>query len=175
MPKKKKELSPNEQRKRDIMDVEIEQDEPNKASLLFYWNIFPKKNSKRAFRGIVLPSENYVKRHNIMSKKLNWYERSYNSFPCRMTIISTARNKMKWDIDNQATSIMDLLVDVWLLPDDNKFIIQELEIRNVGYVKNAPLCRVELEPITHSLYDVDEDHKSKDLKKLKHYLSITKI
>ncbi|MBO7716530.1 MAG: hypothetical protein J6S85_23395 [Methanobrevibacter sp.] len=48
-----------------------------------------------------------------------------------MTIISTARSKMKGDIDNQATSIMDLLVDVGLLPDDNKFIIQELEIRNV--------------------------------------------
>lgn len=167
---KKKELSPNEQRKRDIMDVEIEYDLPDRLSLIFYWNIYPKKNSKRAFRWIVLPSENYMKRHKIMSSKLEWCEWKYNSFPCRMTIVSTARSKMKGDIDNQATSLMDLLVDVGLLPDDNKFIIQELEIRNVWYVKNAPLCRVELAPIEHPLWDEDYDHKGFDLRQYKHYL-----
>lgn len=170
MPKKKKELSPNEQRKRDIMDVEIEYDLPKKLTLFFYWNIFPKKNSKRAFRGIVLPSENYVKWHNIMAKKLEWHERRYNSFPCRMTIVSTARNKVKGDIDNQATSIMDLLVDVGLLPDDNKFVIQELEIRNAGYLKNAPICKVELEPISHPLLDGIDDYKNKNLREEKEIL-----
>lgn len=167
---KKKELSANEKRKRDVMDVEIEYDLPKRLSLIFYWNIYPKKNSKRAFRGIVLPSENYMKRHKIMSSKLEWRSWRYNSFPCRMTIISTARSKMKGDIDNQATSIMDLLVDVGLLPDDNKFIIQELEIRNVWYVKNAPLCRVELEPVEHPAWDINHDHKDEDLHKYKHYV-----
>lgn len=168
---KKKELSPNEQRKRDIMDVEVEQNSPERLSLIFYWNIYPKKNSKRAFRWIVLPSENYVKRHKIMSTKLAWCEWKYNSFPCRMTITSTARSKIKGDIDNQATSLMDLLVDVGLLPDDNKFIIQELEIINVWYVKNAPLCRVELNPVEHPALDINHDHKDEDLHKYKHYLN----
>ena len=170
MSKKKKELSPSEQWKRDIMDVEIEQDLPDKVTIIFYWNIYPKKNSKRAFKWVVLPSENYVKWHKIMSEKLSWYKRDYNSFPCRMTIKSIAWSKMKWDIDNQATSLMDLLVDVWLLPDDNKFIIQELEIKNVWYVKNAPLCKVELEPIDHPIYDIDVDHKSCNLKLYKCYV-----
>lgn len=170
MSRKKKELSPSEQWKWDIMDVEIDYDLPKRLTLYFYWNIYPKKNSKRAFRGIVLPSENYMKWHKIMSEKLQWHKWRYNSFPCRMTIISTAWSKMKWDIDNQATSIMDLLVDVWLLPDDNKFIIQELEIRNVWYVRNAPLCKVELEPIDHMLWDEDKDHKWKDLKEYKGYV-----
>lgn len=173
MPKRGKELNPNEQRKWDIMDIEIEYDLPKKLTIYFYWNIYPKKNSKRAFRWIVLPSENYVKWHKIMSDKLKWHERRYNSFPCRMTIVSTAWNKMKGDIDNQATSILDLLVDVGLLPDDNKFIIQELEIRNVGYIKNAPVCRVELEPIEHGIYDIEEDHKTVDLKDCKHYLDLS--
>lgn len=105
-----------------------------------------------------------------MSEKLSGHERKYNSFPCRMTITSTAWSKMKGDIDNQATSLMDLLVDVWLLPDDNKFIIQELEIKNVWYVKNAPLCKVELEPIDHPIYDIDVDHKGLDLKLYKCYV-----
>ena len=170
MPRKKKELSPSEQWKRDIMDVEIEQDLPDKVTIIFYWNIYPKKNSKRAFRWIVLPSENYMKWHKIMLEKLSWHRWDYNSFPCRMAIKSTAWSKMKWDIDNQATSLMDLLVDVWLLPDDNKFIIQELEIKNVWYVKNAPLCKVELEPIDHPIYDIDVDHKSCNLKLYKCYV-----
>jgi hypothetical protein len=53
-----------------------------------------------------------MKWHKIMSEKLSGREWKYNSFPCRMTIASTARSKMKGDIDNQATSLMDLLVDV---------------------------------------------------------------
>lgn len=77
---------------------------------------------------------------------------------------------MKGDIDNQATSILDLLVDVWLLPDDNKFVVQEMEIKNVGYIKNAPICKVELEPIDHHLWDEDTDHKSKNLKEYKGYV-----
>lgn len=170
MSRKKKELSPSEQWKWDIMDVEIDYDLPKRLTLYFYWNIYPKKNSKRAFRWIVLPSENYVKWHKIMSEKLSGHKRRYNSFPCRMTIISTARSKMKWDVDNQATSLLDLLVDVWLLPDDNKFIIQELEIRNVWYVKNAPICKVELEPIDHHLWNEETDHKWKNLKEYKGYV-----
>lgn len=171
MSRKKKELSPSEQWKRDIMDVEVEYDLPKRLTLYFYWNIYPKKNSKRAFRWIVLPSENYMKWHKIMSEKLANREWRYNSFPCRMTIVSTSWNKMKGDIDNQATSILDLLVDVWLLPDDNKFVVQEMEIKNVGYVKNAPICKVELEPIDHHLWDEDTDHKSKNLKEYKGYVA----
>ena len=79
---------------------------------------------------------------------------------------------MKGDIDNQATSLMDLLVDVGLLPDDNKFIIQELEIRNVWYVKNAPICKVVLQPIEHLLIDEDWDHKGFDLRQYKYYVDL---
>ena len=170
MSRTKKELSPNEEWKWNIVDADIDCDTSKKITLVFYGNIPSKKNSKRAFRGIVLPSENYMKRHKIMSNKLEGHEWKFNSFPCKMSIISIAWNKMKWDIDNQATSIMDLLVDVGLLPDDNKFIIQELEIRNVWYIKNAPLCKVELEPIVHPLYNIESDHKGLDLKEFKIYL-----
>lgn len=156
--------------KRDIMDVEVEYDDVDKVVLYFYGNIYPKKNSKRAFRWIVLPSENFVHWHKLMSDKLKWHIWIYNTFPCRMSISTIAWNKVKWDVDNAATSLLDLLVDVWLLPDDNKFVVQELEVRNVGYIKNAPICRVELTPITHPVWDTEEDHKDKNLKLYKNYL-----
>lgn len=170
MPKQKKQKTEYEKWKRDIMDAEVEYDLPKKLTLYFYGNIPSKKNSKRAFRWIVLPSENYVKWHKIMSKKLEWHKWKYNTFPCRMNVTYVARSKMKWDADNKVTSLLDLLVDVWLLPDDNQFIVQELEIRNVWYVKNAPICKVELEPVDHHLWNEETDHKWKNLKEYKGYV-----
>lgn len=154
----------------DIMDVEIEYDLSKKLILYFYWNIYPKKNSKRAFRWIVLPSENYVQRHKIMSERLSWHEWKFNSFPCRMNVTYVAWSKMKGDTDNKVTSLLDLLVDVGALPDDNQFVVQELEVKNAWYLKNAPICKVELEPIAHPLLDGVYDYKDKDLKKEKEIL-----
>lgn len=152
------------------MDVEVEYDLPKRLTLYFYWNIYPKKNNKRAFRWIVLPSENYVQWHKIMSTKLEWHEWKYNSFPCRMTVTYVAWSKTKWDTDNKVTSLLDLLVDVGALPDDNQFVVQELEVKNAWYLKNAPICKVELEPIDHPLLDGVDDYKDKDLRKEKEIL-----
>lgn len=168
--KTKKASSANELWKWDIMDVEIEKDLSDRLTMYFYGNIYPKKNSKRAFRWIVLPSENYVKRHKIMSDKLIWHKWKYNSFPCRMSVIYVAWSKMKGDTDNKVTSLLDLLVDVGALPDDNQFVVQELEVKNAWYLKNAPICKVELEPIAHPLLDGVDDYKNKDLKKEKEIL-----
>lgn len=171
MPKKKKELSPNEQWKWDVMDVEVVENGKYRTELYFYWNIFPKKNSKRVFGHTVLPSENYVKRHDIMVKKLSGIDWKLSAFPCKIFIYSVARNKMKWDVDNMATSLFDLFTDVGLIPDDNKFIVSELFAKNVGYVKNCPITRVIIINSNELLWDVNEDHKDKNLKDYKSYLS----
>lgn len=170
MPKQKKPKSEYEKWKWDIVDVEIEYNLPKKLVLYIYGNIPSKKNSKRAFRWIVLPSKNYVKWHKIMSEKLEWHKWKYNTFPCRMNVTYVARSKMKWDADNKVTSLLDLLVDVWLLPDDNHFVVQEIEVKNAWYLKNAPICKVELEPINHPLLDGDKDYKNNNLKKEKEIL-----
>lgn len=87
-----------------------------------------------------------------------------------MNVTYVAWSKMKGDTDNKVTSLLDLLVDVGALPDDNQFVVQELEVKNAGYLKNAPICKVELVPIDHPLLDGIDDYKDKDLKKEKEIL-----
>ena len=171
MSRKKKELSPSEQWKWDIMDVEVTDNSKDRVELYFYWNIFPKKNSKRVFWHTVLPSENYMKRHKIMADKLSGIDWKLEYFPCKILIYSIAWNKMKWDVDNMATSLFDLFTDVGLIPDDNKFVVSELFAKNVGYIRNCPITRVIITNSNDWMWDEDEDHKSKDLKKCKNYLS----
>jgi Holliday junction resolvase RusA-like endonuclease len=47
-----------------------------------------------------------------------------------MNVTYVAWSKMKGDTDNKVTSLLDLLVDVGALPDDNQFVVQELEVKN---------------------------------------------
>ena len=153
------------------MDVEVVDNKEYRVELYFYGNIFPKKNSKRVFWHTVLPSENYMQWHKIMVDKLKDIKRKFNCYPCRIHIYSISRNKMKWDVDNMATSLFDLFTDVWLIPDDNKFVVSELYAQNVGYIKNCPITRVIISNANNCLADDNTDHKDKDLKKYKDYLS----
>lgn len=157
--------------KRDVMDVEVVDNKECRVELYFYGNIFPKKNSKRVFWHTVLPSENYTQWHKIMVDKLKDIKWKYNSFPCRITVFSIARNKTKWDVDNMVTSLFDLFTDVGLIPDDNKFVVSELYAQNVGYIKNCPITRVIISAANNCLADDDDDYKDKDLKKYKDFLS----
>lgn len=157
--------------KRDSLDVEIVENSKYRVELYFYWNIFPKKNSKRVFGHTVLPSENYVQRHKVMTQKLGGTERKFDAFPCKILIYSIARNKMKGDVDNMATSLFDLFTDVGLIPDDNKFVVSQLYAENVGYVKNCPITRVIITNSNEEMWDINEDHKDKNLKEQKFYLN----
>jgi hypothetical protein len=70
-----------------------------------------------------------------------------------------------------ATSLFDLFTDVGIIPDDNKFVVSELFIKNVGYVRNCPITRVIITNSNALMWDENEDHKNKDLKSFKFYLS----
>lgn len=155
----------------DCVDVSVKFNLDKKVVLYFYWNIYSKKNSKRFYRGIALPSENYVEWNKRIKSKLKDIEWNYNKFPCKIEIYSIAWNKTKWDVDNATTSILDTLVDIGLLPDDNKFIVPEIHTINVWYVKNCPITKVVISPYEWNLYDIDNDHKDKDLKEFNNYLN----
>lgn len=159
-----------EWRKRDSIDVEIEYDLPKKLVLYFYWYIWIKKNSKEIVRGRLIASPRYQERHKRIIKILRGHKWKYNSFPCKMVITTVAWDKRKWDCDNFSQGIMDIGTELGLFPDDNKFIISELEVKNAGYLKNAYITKVELEPISHPLLDGVDDYKDKDLKKEKEIL-----
>lgn len=159
-----------EWRKRDSIDVDIDYDTPKKLEMYFYGYIGIKKNSKEIVRGRLIASPRYQEWHKRIINILKGYKWKYNSFPCKMVITTVAWDKRKWDCDNFSQGIMDIGTELGLFPDDNKFIISELEVKNAGYLKNAYITKVELEPISHPLLDGIDDYKNKNLKKEKEIL-----
>jgi len=60
-----------------------------------------------------------------------------------MTFFSQTRRKS--DIDNHATSILDLLVDLGILEDDNWSVIPMMIIKFGGHDKENPRCDIEIQ------------------------------
>ena len=165
MPKKKFEW-----RKRDSIDAEVIKNSDEAIEIILYGFIPSKKNNRRNFWHISLPSETYTEWHKRIVNVLSWIEWNFKSFPCKITIKSVAWDRVKSDIDNQAQSIFDTFTDLWIIPDDNRFIVTELKIENEGYVKNAYMTKVIIERDDGARYDINHDHKGEDLKKYAYYL-----
>lgn len=146
----------------DRTKVEVAMNTENIIILYFYGYVWIKKNNKNFFRWRLMSSPNYQHWHSIITKQLKWVEWFYNKFPCTMEITSLAWNKRKADCDNLSQWIMDTLVELWVLPDDNKFIIQELHIVNKGYAKNLALTKVVIKPYKEKGINDDTDYKEKD-------------
>lgn len=147
----------------DSIDAEVCYNLPGKLEIYFYWPIIPKKNSRRNFGNISLPSANYVEWHKRITNKLKWIDWLYDKFPCKITVTSISGNQVKSDIDNMTQSIMDTFTDLGIIPDDNKFIVQELNIRNVGYIKNCYITKILIEPYTLPQPNDKKDYKGIDL------------
>lgn len=152
------------------IDAEVVYNLPWKVVMYLAGPITPKKNQKRAFRWIVLPSANYVERHKRILDKLWNIEWKFNSFPCAIEITSIVWDRVKSDCDNQVSSILDTLVDLWVIEDDNRFIVKDIHVRNVWYAKNCWLTRIEIKPYTLTNYDLLDEHKDTNLLDYKHYL-----
>ena len=159
-------------RKWDSIDAEVVKNSDEAVEIYLYGFIPSKKNNRRNFWHISLPSETYMERHKRIVEKLSGIERKFTSFPCKILIVSIAWDKVKSDIDNQAQSIFDTFTDLWIIPDDNRFVVQELHIRNMGYAKNAYMTRVLIMPLGGDVREDTHDHKGFDLKQYKYYLDL---
>lgn len=156
---------------RDMTWVKVIENEEDFLELLFLGNVSPKKNSRRVFRHTVLPSENYMEWHKRCMEDIWHYNIKllYNEWtPFTMEINTIAWNKVKWDIDNLTQSIMDFCKDAWIIIDDNKFVISDLKISCLWYIKNLPLTQVKIYPNHISKYNSAEDHKDKSIDELVH-------
>lgn len=143
---------------------------PNKLTIYIYWPIVPKKNSKQIVRGRLISSSRYLKWHKELTDILWGNIRLYDKFPCKISITSIVGTRVKSDIDNATSSILDLFTDLWIIPDDNRFIVPELNVLNVWYAKNCFITKVVMEPYTNNSYDITDDHKDENLEKFTHYL-----
>ena len=140
---------------KNIIDAEVYYNLPSKLLIYLYSKI---------------PSKNYIFRNKKIVNKLKWTKRLYDKFPCKITITSISWDKRKSDIDNMTQSIMDTFTDLGIIPDDNKFVVQELNIRNVGYAKNCFITRVLIEPYNLPQLNDKKDYKNVDLKEMKQSL-----
>ena len=138
--------------------------------IYLYWPIPAKKNSRRNFWKISLPSKTYSDWHKELTDILWRTVWKFDKFPCKISITSIVGTRVKSDIDNATSSILDLFTDLGIIPDDNRFIVPELKVHNVWYAKNCFITKVVLEPYTNNSYDITDDHKDKDLNNYVHYL-----
>lgn len=153
----------------ECIDVQVEYNLPHRIVLYFAWPIPAKKNNRQNFGRVSLPSQNYIEWHKRVVNKLKNIEWRREWWPCRIDICSIVWDRVRSDCDNQVSSVLDTLIDLGIIEDDNRFIVKEINVRNVGYAKNCWLHRVEITPRTFN-EDIGEDHKGEDLFKYREYL-----
>ena len=114
-----------------------------------------KKNSRRAIytggRTIMIASKDYDAWHKDAASQLigQCSAGSYDDdAQWRVEIIIFAPNKIRGDLTNKAESIMDLLVDCDILPDDNWTVVPHVILQFGGVDKVNPRAEVKVERIT---------------------------
>lgn len=102
------------------------------------------KNSKMAIpmgnRCILLPQKNYKVWHKDASMQL--LGKKAIPTPCQLTIDFWFPDKRRTDTINKAESILDLLVDNGILPDDNCIEIPTLLLRYRGIDREQPRAEI---------------------------------
>lgn len=127
---------------------------PDKLTIYIYWPITAKKNNKMIVRWRLMSWTRYLKWHKEMTDILWWNERLFDKFPCKIAITSVVGTRVKSDIDNVTSSILDLFTDLGIIPDDNRFVVPELEVINLWYAKNLFITEVVLTPYIWVQYDL---------------------
>lgn len=106
-----------------------------------------KKNSKQIIyvRGkpLIISSKDYAQWHKTSLQSLKMTPVSVDSTSC-VRLCFYSENRRKFDLSNKAESIMDLLVDAGILPDDNYEIVPNLFLEYGGISKGNPRCEIKI-------------------------------
>lgn len=117
--------------------------------IILYGRIPSKKNSKMAIpigkRCVLIPQKAYKEWHEISSWKLKGKQSIPT--PCKLEIIFYLPDARRTDLTNKTESIMDLLVDNGILPDDNCNEIPELSLIYRGIDRINPRAEITWQPI----------------------------
>lgn len=113
--------------------------------IVIYGRIPSKKNSKQIFRNRLFPSKNYIKRQKDQSEYLKSdykIDKIYSS--CMIEITVYFPDKRKSDLTNKVESIMDLLVDCWIIEDDNHTVVTKLFLYSGWVDKDNPRANIHI-------------------------------
>lgn len=121
----------------------------NKAIKIIFDGIPPsKKNSKkwiyRGGRKYLVPSDNHQAWHERVSWELKRVKTKFKTVSL-IKIVFYPTDRIKRDKTNVAESIMDFLKDMAIIPDDNWFIVTEINLKFGGVVKENPRVEVEIQ------------------------------
>lgn len=100
------------------------------------WPIPNKKNSRRNYRGISLPSKKYVERNKDALQQLAQQDIPVIDYPIILELDITVWTFRKKDWDGVVSSIFDTLQDGWYIADDSLFYIPQHKVTLVWYDKN---------------------------------------
>lgn len=111
-----------------------------------------KKNSRINTRsGRSFPNQKYVHWHDtaLVPVNLQWHLQSKKEpikGPCALSVTFYHGDLKQRDSDNQLSSILDLLKDAGVIPDDNWKIVRKISVDN-RYEKHMPGCCIYLAPL----------------------------
>lgn len=71
-------------------------------------------------------SERYTKWRDEAGKELIRQKARPVKGPVSVTIILRSPNRQAWDVDNRIKPVLDLLVEMMVLPDDNSQVVREI-------------------------------------------------
>lgn len=106
--------------------------------------VVPKKNSRITLKnGKTIPSSRFTTWHIKAQAELYLQsrpEKPINS-ECIINFVLYHSNNARRDSDNQISSILDLLQDVYILEDDRWQIVKEIKVSNC-IDKEKPRCEI---------------------------------
>ena len=102
----------------------------------------PSKKNGRILTGksgrlLSIPSKTYKTWQTEALRQLKRYQ-PISVYPCALTIVLWGATKRRYDIDNRATSVLDVLQDAGILEDDDWAHVQTLTIQHGGLDKTRP-------------------------------------
>ena len=98
--------------------------------------------------GRTFPSKTYREWHGKASLwlKTHYTIHSLGEGPFRLSCAFTHGTMARCDSDNKVSSILDLLTDLGVIPDDRWQVVREIIVRN-GYEKGQPSVTVQIEAV----------------------------
>ena len=107
-----------------------------------------KKNCKimicRGSRPLIISSQKYRDWHTEQAYRIAQYRPNKPYSECFIEIRYFMPDKRKTDMDNKASSILDLLKDMEFIVDDNCFVVRKLIQEFCGVDKKNPRAEVEI-------------------------------
>ena len=81
-----------------------------------------KKNNRRNFRNVSLPSKSYIKFHSLVAEFMLPYSYLHLTKPIKIDVDYQIKGKYHQDLDNALASVFDCLTDYGVIEDDDLIV-----------------------------------------------------